>query len=79
MHRLESIERDIGRLVRMMHEPRPQPRAEAWAEPVASSRGPSFRPQGANVAKSHHFTNSKWCGCTVFLWPRAAVAEARLT
>eukprot|EP01043_Picozoa_sp_COSAG02_P053609 COSAG02_NODE_5945_length_3925_cov_6.545740_2_plen_64_part_00 len=60
MNRLESIERDIGRLVRMMHEP-PQPRTEAWAEPVMPSRGPAFRSQGANVPAPQHHTNSKWC------------------
>eukprot|EP01043_Picozoa_sp_COSAG02_P052056 COSAG02_NODE_5558_length_4230_cov_5.031954_2_plen_65_part_00 len=61
MNRLESIEREIGRLVRMMHEPPPQPRTEPWAEPVMPGRSPAFRSQGANIPTSQHHTNSKWC------------------
>lgn len=61
MNRLESIERDIGRLVRMMHEAPPQPRTEVWAEPLAPSRGPTLRSQGANVPMPRHHMSHKWC------------------
>jgi hypothetical protein len=63
MNRLEGIEREIGRLVRMMHEPPPpqqQPRATAWAEPMPS-RAPAFRSQSGNIPITHHHIDSKWC------------------
>jgi hypothetical protein len=64
MNRLEGLEREIGRLVRMMHEPPPQQqqRPTAWAEPVPSStRGaPTFGTQRSNVPSYSPQGGSKW-------------------